>query len=112
MSARIDPSDDLPPRELAKEMLRHNSWRDMIPDPSVPLNDVVRAIRRSSQGVAGGYPGGYDVQVWGTHIEVTRSQGIEHDPPIRFTTYEIVQEMRAEAQAPATRQLDLWEVAV
>lgn len=108
MSTNVDTAT-LPPRELAKELLRHDPWRNAIPDPSVSLDDVVKAIRRGGGGMSGGWPGGYEVGVWGTHIEVARSQGIQHDPPIRFTTYEIVKEMREEATSPAT-QLDLWSL--
>ena len=106
MNTHVD-SATLPPRELAKELLRHDSCRGMVTDPKVPLHEVVKALRRGGGGMCGGYPGGYDVHVWGTHIVVARSQGIQHDPPIRFTTFEIVNEMREEATSPAT-QLDLW----
>ncbi|HLZ25050.1 MAG TPA: hypothetical protein VKQ30_23255 [Ktedonobacterales bacterium] len=58
MTTYIDPSDDLPPRELAKELLRHDSARSMITDPSVPLNDVVKAIRRGGGLAGAAYRGG------------------------------------------------------
>ena len=109
MNTQVDSAATLPPRELAKELLRHDPYREWIPDPTVPLNEVVKAIRRGGGGMSGGWPGGYDVNVSGTHIEVTCSQGIQHDPPIRLTTYEIVKEMREEATSPAT-QLDLWSL--
>jgi hypothetical protein len=101
------PLDELPPRELAKALLRGDPHRNWIPDPKIPLAEVVNAIRRGSGGMCGGWPGGFDVHVRGTHIEVERSQGMLHNPPIRFTSFEIVREMRAEALAPAVQQ-DLW----
>jgi hypothetical protein len=103
-----------PPRELAKALLRTDSYRGWIPDPAIPLSEVVKAIRCGSVGMCGGWPGGYDAHVRGTHIEIERSQGAQHRLPIRFTIHEIVQEMRAEAKRRIRgepEQTSLWEEA-
>lgn len=98
----------LPPRKLAKELLRHDSCRGMITDPKTPIHEVVKAIRRGGGGMSGAY-GGYDVSVHGLSVIVERSQGVAHEPPIRIGLDGLVREMRREAHAPApTLQLELW----
>lgn len=98
----------LPPRELAKELLRHDSFRNWITDPNVPLGEVVKAIRRGAAGMGGGYPGGYSAEVRGTHVQVSRAEGKHYNPPIEFTVYELLKELR-DAACSKAKQLSLWE---
>jgi hypothetical protein len=47
-----DDVTSFPPRELAKELLRHDAFRDWITDPAVPLGEVVKAIRHGRRQLA------------------------------------------------------------
>ena len=92
------PSVDLScltPRELAKELLRHDAYRDWVIDPTVSLGEVIKAIRRGGGSMGGGWPRGYSAEARGMHILVSRAQGKRYDPPLRFTIHDIVKEMRA-----------------
>ena len=96
---------DLSARELAKALLRADSARSLIADPSVPLMEVVKAIRRGGSGAGGGWPDrNYEVQVEGLHVDVRYSQNVLHSPPIRFTSAELVKELRIEAAETAETQ--------
>jgi hypothetical protein len=99
------PWRDLAPRELCKAAMRCDGSRGYIPDAGYPLAQLVNDYRCS--GHSGSSPHGYAYETRGLHIYIAEAQGVRYDPPLRFTLYELLAELRAEALTPA-RQLSLW----